>query len=127
MLYHQIKGNMVVAVVECELSLEIEEIFSNEGSFLVPFTEGVRITDLYFNSAYHPQIMNVQDFKDRFTQTEQMTILQAQFTNPVVGQLMLDLYTAPYISLNSPKVAYGLLYFTTVGILAEGRMAEILT
>jgi len=70
--------------------------------------------------------VTAEQFRDRFTAAELSAILAAQQTDPQIAQFLYLVATATdRFSLDDPRVANGLPYLVSKGLLASNRPGQI--
>ena len=70
--------------------------------------------------------VTAEQFRDRFTSAELSAILAAQQTDPQIAQFLYLVATATdRFSLDDPRVANGLPYLVSKGLIASNRPGQI--
>lgn len=65
-------------------------------------------------------------FRQRFTLTEKAAIVTARQSDPMLDAILGDMDSSLYLDLDDPELAQGLDYVGQQGLIAEGRVSEIL-
>lgn len=73
------------------------------------------------------RILTISQYRNRFTEAEQVAVLQAAYSGNTNCQVLLMKMqtTTDGINLDSESVINGLAYLTSIGILKDGRAVEI--
>lgn len=98
-----------------------------DGEYLVTeYDNGVVTRELNMPLPSPVKQWSKREFIKLFTPAEWSAAKTLATTDPIAEQLMDLIMLSEYISADDPDLASGLDYFTAIGILAEGRKAEIL-
>lgn len=66
------------------------------------------------------------EFRERFTQAEQVAIRQASFTDMNVGLVYDSFLSADFIDVTDPRTAAGIDVYVTAGLLTADRKPKLL-
>jgi hypothetical protein len=83
------------------------------------------ITLSFTNKVNVDRIMTVHQFLNRFTAQERIAIKDFAKTNPAVADYMDMLNSASFVDPDGLETFGGLYYLTLLGLIAPGRMYEI--
>jgi hypothetical protein len=77
-------------------------------------------------TAIGPRILTVLQFRDRLTEAEEIAITAAGMASPAVRVWLDRLSGAQEVNLDDPRTVAGLNSMAEAGLLAPGRVVEIL-
>lgn len=81
---------------------------------------------LAFVAAPAQRTMTRLEFMRRFTASERIATRAAAASNPVISDMLAMQDAASYIDLDDPDTQAGVVYLESLGVIAEGRAAQVL-
>lgn len=116
----RLSDNKVIAPAET-----IEDI--DYQAYITWVNDGNNPTEEILENVIQPHYISTIDFRNRFTESEQIAILDEAYVGDINCRLLIfKLQTTSEFDINSQTVIDGLNYLVSINIINESRKGEIL-
>lgn len=118
-------GKLVGVTTENAYSFNLPDVSIHEFDGPIPDLNSSVWDDATETLLFNPTMITKLNFLNRFTMSERMSIRAS--ADPIVLDIMNLLEIAEYVDVNDQNTMQGVGYLAMTGLIANARVAEILT